>query len=337
MTSIKNFAIGSALTVAASLTAGAAEVHLKDGSIIVGTIENLVDGEDLKVDTEHMDLVTIEWDAVEEIRGDSQLVLELFTGERIVGDIAMTGDKITVTSADDQQTVVAPDQVFAIEDVNDDFWAGLSAHTDLGANIVRGNNQVTQYSLGAGIEYDATDYETGLDGTSILNQQNEGTDTRRATLAGYYNHNLGNNWQAGGLYQFERDGQQQLEGRSLLAGVVGNRIINGRRNRVSLMAGLALNSEDFETTEPTESMEGLLGATYRLRSTWDLDIDSSLMVFPSLEGSDRTRVQFDSSLSFEILGNLDFKLTFYDRYDSEPPTENEKNDYGLTLGLSWEL
>jgi len=329
--------VGAVLGLLASAGAGAAQVYLKDGSIVIGTIENLVDGEDLTVDTQHMDLVTIEWDAVKEIRGDTEMVLELYSGERISGDIVMSEDTITVSSTGQQDRVLAPNQVFTIEDVNDSFWGGFSAHTDLGANIVRGNNRVTQYTLGVGVEFDATDYETGLDASSILNQQKEGTDTRRLTLGGFYNHNLGNNWQAGGLYQFERDGQQQLEGRSLVAGIVGNRIINARRTRVSLVAGLALNSEDFETTERTQTMEGVLGATYRLRSRWDLDIDSSLMVFPSLENSDRVRLQFDSSVGFEIIGDLDFKLTFYDRYDSEPPTENDKNDYGLTMGLSWEL
>ena len=47
------------------------------------------------------------------------------------------------------------------------------------------------------------------------------------------------------------------------------------------------------------------------------------------------RVQFDGSLSFDIFSDLDFKLTVYDRYDSQPPEGNDTNDTGLTLGLSW--
>ena len=47
------------------------------------------------------------------------------------------------------------------------------------------------------------------------------------------------------------------------------------------------------------------------------------------------RVQFDGSLSIDLISDLDFKLTVYDRYDSQPPTGNEKNDSGMTLGLSW--
>ena len=38
----------------------AAEIHLADGSVIVGSIISLTDGEDLVVDTEYMDEVVIE-------------------------------------------------------------------------------------------------------------------------------------------------------------------------------------------------------------------------------------------------------------------------------------
>jgi putative salt-induced outer membrane protein YdiY len=66
-----------------------------------------------------------------------------------------------------------------------------------------------------------------------------------------------------------------------------------------------------------------------------VDIDLSLFVFPNLEQSDRIRSQFDGTLSLDVVADLDLKLTFYNRYDSQPPAGNDKNDAGMTLGLSW--
>lgn len=43
----------------------------------------------------------------------------------------------------------------------------------------------------------------------------------------------------------------------------------------------------------------------------------------------------EQTLSVDLIADLNFRLTFYDRYDSQPPVTNDKNDYGLTLGLSW--
>ena len=109
--------------------------------------------------------------------------------------------------------------------------------------------------------------------------------------------------------------------------------MNNRTQRLELFAGLANNSENFEGQPSVDSLEGILGSRYRLRSFADLD--ASLIVFPSLDGGDRYRVQFDASLSFDLFSDLDFKTTFYDRYDSQPPAGNEKSDYGVTVGLSW--
>ena len=315
-------------------TANAAEIHLRDGSVVFGTILGLEDGEDLIVDTEYMDEVVIEWEAITEIRETQVIEVELFNGQRLFGRLVV--DEKGVSIIGDETTVtLPPDRVFALAEVNETFWEGFEVYTDVGMNLVRGNNEVTQLSFGAGVGYDGRDFETSLDATTIINEQTEGQDLRRATLAGNYTYRLPRNWQASGLLQFESDDQQGLNLRTLVGGAIGNRVYNQRRMRVDLFGGLVLNSEEFEEQPRTESLEGLLGAGYRLRSAKGIDIDATLAVLPSLEQSDRVRVQFDASLSFDLFADLDFKLTVYDRYDSQPPPGNETNDSGLTLGLSW--
>ena len=105
--------------------------------------------------------------------------------------------------------------------------------------------------------------------------------------------------------------------------------------RIDLHGGLVVNNEEFEGQPRNESLEGLLGSVFRLRSARGIDIDASIWVLPSLEQSDRVRIQFDGSLSIDLFADLDFKLTVYDRYDSQPPEGNDTNDTGFTLGLSW--
>ena len=200
-------------------------------------------------------------------------------------------------------------------------------------NIVRGNNKVTQLSVGAGLGYDGQRFETSVRGTAIFNEQAGSEDTRRSTLIGSYTHRYSDRWQAIGSLQIETDEQQDLDSRTLLIGGVGKRVYNQRKHRLELFAGMALNSERFTGLARNETLEGLLGARYRMRSF--ADIDATLSVLPSLEQSDRVRVQLDASMSFDLYADLDFKITIYDRYDSQPPVGNENNDYGTTLGLSW--
>lgn len=318
--------------VTAAESANAAEIRLKDGSVVIGTILSLVDGEDLVVDTEYMDEVTIEWAAIADIQGTQVVDVEFFDGERILGTV--TFDDYGVSIEGEDTVAVAPSQVYSISEVNDTFWEAIDAYTDLGMNLVRGNNQVTQISFGAGVGFDAKDFEIKLDATSITNEQSNSTDTKRNTLGANYTQKFANRWRGFANYTFESDEQQNLDGRSLLSLALGRQLTNSRRQRFELAAGAALNAEDFAGQPRDESLEGVLATTYRLRSKVDLDI--TFLYLPSLEQTNRYRTQFDATLSLDLFADFDLKVIAYDRYDSQPPPGNDKNDSGITLALSWD-
>ena len=84
----------------------AAEIFLKDGSVVIGTVKSLADGEDLDVDTEHMGVVTIEWDAIDEIRGTRTVNVELFDGRRILRKIVLNEDSVSIIG--DETLIVFP-------------------------------------------------------------------------------------------------------------------------------------------------------------------------------------------------------------------------------------
>ncbi len=329
---MKGFARGLLAGIVLTSAAGATEFSLRDGSLVVGEILSLDNGSDLVVYSEHMGEVTLQWGALQRISGTRVVGIELIDGRRVTGSIFL--DEHGMTIAGETTLQVAPGDVFTIREVFGDFWHGLDAYTDLGMNLVRGNSRVSQLSFGAGLDYETVEYRTLLDATVLLNEQEEADDTRRITLATSYTHKLEQGWSTTALYQFESDEQQGLEGRSLLGGSVNRRVLTSLTQQLELSAGLVVNSEDFEQASAEESLEALLGARYRLRAATELD--ASLTLFPNLEQEDRYRVQADAGLSVGLYEDFNFKLTLYDRYDSEPPAGNEKNDYGITLGIRWE-
>jgi putative salt-induced outer membrane protein YdiY len=318
-----------------SVNTNAAEVFLSDGSIVIGTLVSLTEGDDFIVDTEHMGEVAIEREAIKEIRSTKVIDVELFNGQRLRGQILVNEEGVTITDVD-TSVVLRREQIFALSQVNESFWDGLTIYTDIGMNFVRGNNDVSQLNFGAGAGYFGPVFETAIDSTVVVNEQSESNDLRRKTLRGTYTYKFGSNWQLTGLLSFESDDQQGLNLRTLAGGAFGNRLVNNRRWRFDLYGGLVVNSEEFEEQSRTESLEGLVAATYRLRARSGIDIDASLGVLPNLEQSDRVRVTFDGSLSVDLINDLEAKLTIYNRYDSQPPLGNDKNDTGVTIGLSWE-
>ena len=191
------YVIASVLLLMTAAGVDAAEIRLKDGSVVIGTILSLVDGEDLVVETEYMDEVTIEWDAIASITGTQIVDVEFFNGRRMLGQV--TWDDYGMNIVGEDTISVDPADVFAISEFNETFWESIDAYTDLGMNVVRGNNRVTQISFGAGIGYDAQDFEFDLGVTSITNEQEFGGDTRRDTLNASYTHKFENRWRGFGL------------------------------------------------------------------------------------------------------------------------------------------
>ena len=62
---------------------------------------------------------------------------------------------------------------------------------------------------------------------------------------------------------------------------------------------------------------------------------NTLWVYPSMTNRGRVRSTFDSSLYLDLVGDLYFRLGVYHNYDSRPPTDTPKIDYGATISIGW--
>ena len=86
------------------------------------------------------------------------------------------------------------------------------------------------------------------------------------------------------------------------------------------------------------NLEALAGLSYELFRYDDpeLDLATTLFVFPGLTSWGRVRVNFDSRLRYEVFNDFYVGLSFFDTYDSDPPVAGvEKNDYGLSTSIGW--
>ena len=67
-----------------------------------------------------------------------------------------------------------------------------------------------------------------------------------------------------------------------------------------------------------------------------MDLNSDLTVYPDIINWNRVRLEFNFSIAWEIIKDLDLKTTIYESYDSTPPeTAAAKNDFGINLTIGW--
>jgi len=213
-------------------------------------------------------------------------------------------------------------------------WDRLDLEASGGFNLARGNSRTTSMRLDGGAVY-SHDHgaSTRLDLSTTINEQQNAEDTRRSTLDLSHKY-----WGSAGRLTFdssirlEENEVSKLDFRTIVAAALGYRIIKSPRNRLELFAGLAWVSEDFVGRSREENLDSILGFEYRLNFD-RTRFGSVLVLFPSTDG--RTLANLDGKLSIELVKKLDFRVTYYGRYDSNPPVATEEYDYGFTLGLGW--
>jgi hypothetical protein len=134
---------------------------------------------------------------------------------------------------------------------------------------------------------------------------------------------------------YERDENQLLEYRIPLGAYASYRVVSYQRTRLDLVVGGGPTLEKYTGGEAESLGEGKAGFRFIGKPDGDTTIDISSYAYPGLFDFERVRVDTDAVLRFEIITDLNLNITAYHRFNSEPPIDVDKNDYGLTLGVGW--
>ena len=136
-----------------------------------------------------------------------------------------------------------------------------------------------------------------------------------------------------GFIDLEFDEFQNLDLRSVLGGGLGWHVQSTDRTVLDVFSGGSFNQEFFENDVTRRSGEIVLGQdlTYQLAETTALS--ERLVFYPNLSGTGEYRLQFDNSLTSEVLNWLAWHLTLSDRFLSNPTPGVKKNDVLITTGV----
>ena len=133
--------------------------------------------------------------------------------------------------------------------------------------------------------------------------------------------------------------KQKLDLRSTLNFGLGKYIVHTNRKHWSFGAGLNLNQERFSgNADNKSSMEAFFGSELNLFNVGDVDLLTTLLVYPSLTESNRWRSDFNIDTKYDIPLVDDFyvKLGFTLNYDNQPVEGGVETDYIFHTGFGWE-
>ena len=322
-------------------------VVLANGDRVTGEIKQLEHGI-LDVSTDSMADVRIEWDDVIRIESDYEFQFERTDGQRIVGLIEAADDQqeITVTN-DERRASFAHDQVIRIAQMEDSFWERVSGTANFGYNFTKAKS-IAQLNYDVHANHRTEVRMFTLDSHFFTSTDQTEESTQRSDLNLSMTRFRDNRWFNTYLLGFESNDELGLELRTSIGGGIGRYMIQTNTSELSLLAGLMVTTESLtkvripgpdDVSSNEENIEAILGVAFSKFIFDDPKVDLSLKlsVFPSITDSGRTRAQFDANLRRELIKDLYFNLSYYNSYDSNPPSgaAQSKDDYGIVTTLGW--
>ena len=318
-------------------------VHMNNGDRLTCKVKELDRGR-LKVETDHMGTVFIDWRYVAGIQAAKTYEVELESGEAFYGilDPGSAGEGLTVHT-DRGVEELSIDRIVYITEIKRGFFKRLEGSLDFGFNYRKANNDVN-YSIGANAKYRTKKNDTAVRYNSVLSNRNNAPRSFRNVLEGTYTHYLRARWYLAGTARAEQNDELGLDLRTALGGGFGRYIIQNNRNILGFAAGLTSNRERYLTDPvPRTSLEALANLSYDYFIHGDLgaDISTHLTLLPSLTENGRYRLEWDFKYRQEIFTDLSVSFSGWYSFDNKAPvgpdTTVKQDDYGLVTSLGWEF
>jgi len=329
------------LTIAACMPAGAREksdtIVLKNGNRINGEIRKLDRGL-LTFKTDSMSTVEIKWEDVEQITSDYFFTVEDAHGQIHVGSIQPGEDPRCLD-------VIGPLpaknlnrlEVVGIREFERKLWQRFSGGIELGYTFTKASER-TQFNLSSDLNYRAQRNEAYFAYDTILSSSKGETDINRQAITFGGNRYFTGKWLLFYQGKVEHNLELQLDRRFSLQSGPGYVISKTNRSEIMLDGGFSYTRERYFEKESVNNAEAVAGITAQFFKLYSPKVDVTIkyVFLPNLTTSGRVRSELDTKLRLEVFRDFFVTFSFYDSYDSKPPSETAtKHDYGFVTGISW--
>jgi len=314
-------------------------IELANGDRISGEIKQLEHGI-LRLSTDSMGEVRIEWSDVVSIESSYQFQFERKDGQRILANIQEMDDEQNLTLTNAYETIAfSRDNLVRIEPIENSFWDRVNGSANFGYSFTKASD-IKQLNFSARATHRTALRSFAIDTSAMSTTDRDAEQTARANLRFATTRFRSNRWFNSYLLGFETNDELSLKLRTSLGADIGRYLIQTNKSELAVVGGLVVTSESLEgDVSSEENIEGLVGIDFSRYIFNDptVNISLKLTVFPSITDAGRVRGQFDANIRRELFSDLFWDLNYYETYDSDPPSTEAtaKNDYGIVTSLGW--
>ncbi|MBL8002094.1 MAG: DUF481 domain-containing protein [Flavobacteriales bacterium] len=312
-------------------------IHLFNGDKIVGEVKDLKLGL-LRVKTDYMATVYIEWDQVQTVLTDKRWYIRMRSGAYFDGHLHPSSqlDHVYIVRDGDSVHVNLID-ITTLYRLNQGIWPRTDGSINAGYSYQKSNG-LSQFTLSGNAIYRGDLSAVNLTFNSITTVQPEVPDNRKQDITLGYEHNLWGRWTSGFGIGAESNTELDLDLRLRANATLGNYVLLNVHASNIIGGGIQGNLEQSGSGEASENFEVFLGDRFRFKTYRfpKAEVTIDLAGYYGLTIRDRWRFATTTAVRYEVLRDVQLGLEFYDQFDSKPLDGGPSlNDYRIATTIGY--
>ncbi len=330
-------------------------LRLGSGEWLKGDIVSMYD-ESLEFDSDELDMQTIDWEDVAELRSKKWLSIRLVDGTIADGYLMVLDGKLTLVN-NGVSTNYRLNELVSIASSSANEWDLWDGYANVGFNIRSGNTEQLDYTVTAGIQRRSsssrfkTDYTANFSQSVIDDEFGEPVDVKTADsqrLTSIFDWFFSQKifFRAADVEYFS-DEFLNIDARISYGVGLGYQIIDTSKTSWEVTLGPSYQTSRFNNVQEGEDDEEdsaviSVGTNFEYEITSDIDYDLSYQIQFVNEASGDKIHQFQTGLEIEFAGDFDLDLTFYVDRTEKPKKDEfgvipEQNDYRFVVSLGYDF
>jgi len=320
-------------------------LYMKNGDKLTCEIKTM-DAGALYVSLDYVDgTISVSWARIARVVSTRLFLVQtddgsVYTGRLSIDPIEGTDSvRVIITQQDGSRIPLDKSQVAGLSSTADSFWGRLNGSVSSGVSYTKGNSNTT-YNFSSNVAYPRPRWSASLSYNSNLSATSGASTSTRNQMTLSFGHLMRwNNWFYSGFASGLQSAEQQISLQTNLSGGFGRYLKRTSNVRASVVGGLVWQSTAYESSVTTASNEETIGVMVMgnlnfvqfKRQSLSLRINA----IPSINDFGRFYFSTNAVYFLKLFGEVNWNLSFYGNWDTQPPAGTSGSDYGLNSGLSW--
>jgi Protein of unknown function, DUF481 len=320
-------------------------IVMKNGDRFTGEIKGLSDGV-LSVSLDYVDgTMSVQWSRVAHLESNRQFRVHTESGAVYTGKISTTGASndppitIEIAEAGGKEVEVPQRKIIKLSQTSEEFWRRFDGAVNTGLLYSKGNESV-QYNFSSQVDYTRERWGSQVNYNSSFASNSGAKPTTRNQFDWNATRLLRwNNWFYVGSVGFLQSSVQEINVQTTLGGGIGHYLKNTNRASIALVGGVGWQNINYGKDEDNQGVQntavGFVATEIKVFKFKKTNLDLTASLLPALSDSGRVHFNTNAVYYIKIVSDLSWNFSFYGSWDTSPPANLPKSDYGTSSGLSW--